>query len=63
MNKYTVEENINFFEELYNSGLISLNVLLKFALRPLGGSLVSFIPLCKTGTGNLLLGIDVNQRR
>jgi len=41
--------------------LISLNVRFKLALSPLGGSFVSLIPLYRTGTGNLFVGIDVNH--
>lgn len=31
------------------------------AFNPFGGSLVNFIPLYKTGTGNLFEGLDVNH--
>jgi len=34
---------------------------LTLALIPFGGSFVNFIPLYNTGTGNLVLGIDVNH--
>jgi hypothetical protein len=60
-------ENNNFLysvyleQELNSLSLTSLNVLRRFAFKPLGGSLVSLIPLWRTGTGNRLVGIDVSQ--
>ena len=36
---------------------------MRLAFKPLGGSFVSLIPDCSTGTGNLLLGIEVNHKR
>mmetsp|Transcript_19771 Transcript_19771/g.49774 ORF Transcript_19771/g.49774 Transcript_19771/m.49774 type:complete len:509 (+) Transcript_19771:1999-3525(+) len=35
----------------------------KFALNPLGGSLVIFTPICSTCTGKAIEGMEVSQRR
>mmetsp|Transcript_18335 Transcript_18335/g.62323 ORF Transcript_18335/g.62323 Transcript_18335/m.62323 type:complete len:304 (+) Transcript_18335:1484-2395(+) len=35
----------------------------RFAFTPLGGSFVSLMPFCSTGTGKILVGIDVSHSR
>jgi hypothetical protein len=47
----------------YSSGEMSLNVRVRFAFKPRGGSLVTLMPFCSTGTGNLSLGMEVSQMR
>ena len=47
--------------ESYSFSEMSLYVLSKFAFRPFGGSLVILMLDWSTGTGNDVLGIEVNQ--
>lgn len=51
----------SFFAFSNWSWLISWKLFIKFALRPLGGSVVNFTPFYRTVTGKYSAGIDVKN--
>ena len=47
----------------YSSEVTSPKVRIKLARRPRGGSLVTLMPFCSTGTGKWPEGMEVSQMR